>query len=52
MDKQVDYWFDKYGNLAPYTSILIDDLLDFEKMFVSDFSQSSTRQRIFTGLLE
>jgi hypothetical protein len=52
MPKQIDYWFDKYGNLAPYTFILIDDLLDFEKIFVSDFGQSNTRQRIFTGLLE
>lgn len=52
MTEQVDYWFDRYGNLAPYTLILIDDLFDFEKLFVSNFDQSTTRQPIFTGLLE
>ena len=52
MAEQVDYWFDTYGNLAPYTFIPIDDLVDFEKIFVSNFDQSTTRQLIFTGLLE
>ncbi|GAB2556810.1 DUF6932 family protein [Spirosoma aerophilum] len=52
MAKHVDYWFDKHGNLAPYTFISVDDLVDFEKRFVADFVQSTTRQTIFTGLLE
>ncbi len=52
MAKQVDYWFDKHGNLAPHTFIAIDDLVDFEKRFVADFTESNTRQAIFTGLLE
>ena len=52
MDKELGYWFDANGNLAPYTLIAIDDLLDFETTFVSTFKQSNTRQLIFTGLLE
>lgn len=52
MLKQSDYWFDTYGNLTPYTLISIDDLVDFEKRFVTDFIHSTTRQGIFTGLLE
>ena len=52
MGKQNDYWFDANGNLAPYTFIFIDDLVDFEVAFVSRFEQSITRQLIFTGMLE
>jgi hypothetical protein len=42
--------FDKNGNLYPY-SVIETDLETFEKMFVSDFTFSLTRKRIFENYL-
>jgi hypothetical protein len=43
--------FDQYGYLTPYT-VIETDLQTFERMFVSDFSKSSKRQKWFDNYLE